>query len=273
MQTFHRLYGAIAMCTLVASGTAYAQAQPQPQPQPDASQPGAPGPAPQTCPEDMPPENCPVAPGEAGATSTTTTTTTSTTPPPAYAPPMERYQPWYERMGFGLTLGGGVSDFVGTEARAVTNTGGGWTVRGTWGTRSWIALEGAYVGSAQAIDAIGLDNDAVLVGNGLAADVRFNFLPRSMIQPFVYGGAAWNHYDLSNTNINVSDVNNSDDVFQVPVGLGVAGYIYGFMADVRGEYDMAWGNDLIPAIAGENNGALVGSLDRWSVTGTIGMAF
>jgi hypothetical protein len=30
---------------------------------------------------------------------------------------------------------------------------------------------------------------------------------------------------------------------------------------------------MIPAIAGENNGSLIGSLDRWDATGTIGMAF
>jgi hypothetical protein len=279
MQTLSRLYGALAMATLVASGTAYAQAQPQPQPQPQpqgqAGQPGlTPSPSQQTCPEDVAPENCPVAQGEAGtATTSTTTTTTSTATAPAYAPPAEHYEPWYMRMGFGLSLGGGVSDFVGDAARATTNIGGDWTVRGTWGTRSWLALELAYMGSAQSVDAIGLDNNAVLVGNGVTGDVRFNVLPRFIAQPFLYGGAAWRHYDVTNTNINVSDVNNTDDVFEVPVGIGLAGYIYGFMADVRGEYRMAWGNDLIPSIAGENNGSLIGSLDRWNVTGTLGMAF
>jgi hypothetical protein len=271
MQTLDRLYGAIAMCTLAASGTAYAQAQPQPQQQPqpqhDTSQPGlTPSPQQQTCPENVAPENCPVVQGEAVPPTTTTA--------PVYAPPpAERYETWYERMGFGLMLGGGGSGFVGDEARAMTDVGGSWEVRGIWGTRSFVALEVSYMGSAQGINAIGLENSAVLVGNGVTGDVRFNIIPVWYVQPFVFGGAAWRHYDVTNTNINVSDVNDSDDVLEVPVGLGFAGYWGGFTAEIRGEYRMAWFNSLIPSIAGENNGSLIGSLDRWDATATVGLAF
>jgi hypothetical protein len=287
MQTFNRLYGAIATCMLLASGTAYAQAQPQPQQQPQPhgqpqgqaqGQPGlTPSGAQQTCPEDMPPENCPVAQGEPGAATSTTTTTTTTstaTAPPVYAPPpAEHYQPWYARLGFGLVLGGGGSGFVGDEARAMTDIGGAWEVRGIWGTRSFLALEVEYMGSAQGINAIGLSNNAVLVGNGVTGDVRFNVIRDWYVQPFVFGGAAWRNYQLTNENFNVSDVNNSDNVLEVPVGLGFASYFGQFMLDVRGTYRMAWFNDLIPAIAGENTGSLIGSLDRWDATATIGMAF
>jgi hypothetical protein len=68
-------------------------------------------------------------------------------------------------------------------------------------------------------------------------------------------------------------VRDSDDVFELPVGVGIAGYIQGFMADVRAEYRAAWGNDLIPAFSGDDSGSIVGSMDRWNVSGSIGMEF
>ena len=265
MPTFNRLHGALATCVLVAASSAYADDDPTLTDGPKAE-----------C--EQIPADCP-----SSTSSTTTSTQTETvtpapapqaTPPPPMA--MEEPQteaPWYIRLGYGLSVGGGVDDFVGDAFRSTAHVGGGWTVRFTAGTRSWLALEAAYIGSAQSIDAIGLDNDAVLIGNGLQGGIRLNMLQGYYVQPFVYGAAAWRHYDLSNESFNTSDVNDSDDVFELPVGVGVAGYISGFMADVRAEYRGAWGNDLIPAFSGDDNGAIVGSMDRWGVTGNLGMEF
>jgi len=195
-------------------------------------------------------------------------------PPP---PPADVYttqqepEMWYDRLGFGLALGGGVDDFVSDDYRSATNIGGGWNLRATVGTRFPVAFEGSYFGSAQSINALGLDDDAVLVGNGLEGAARINVLSGYEIQPFVYGGAAWRHYDLTNEGINTSDIQDSDDVFEVPVGVGVAGYIAGFMADVRAEYRGVWDADLIPFA--NDNGAVIGEADRWSVAGTLGMSF
>jgi hypothetical protein len=186
----------------------------------------------------------------------------------------EVQHPWYEPRGFSLSLGGGVEDFVGDAATSTTSTGGDWTVRGTWGTHSILAFEGSYIGSAQSIDAIGLDNNAVLVGNGAQGALRLNLM-EDVVQPFIYAGAAWRHYQITNeTQANTSDIANDDDVFELPVGVGVAGYIPGgFTADVRAEYRTTWSNDLIPDNSLSNDNTIGSALDRFGLNASIGANF
>ena len=180
---------------------------------------------------------------------------------------------WYERLGVGLSIGGGVDGFVGDTLTDATSTGGSWNVRATFGTRQYIAGEISYIGSAQSIDAIGLDTDSTLIGNGLQGALRINVLKSYYVQPFLYGGAAWRHYDLSNDTFNTSDVADSSDVFELPVGVGIAGYIGGFMADLRGEYRGAWGDDLVPEFDDNSDDTIFGEMDRWGVTASLGMEF
>jgi len=235
------------------------------------------------------PADCPSGQSQAATPQTTApapqTTMPATPPPPpaptyqtnVYEPPAapmaaEEERPWYETIGYGLSVGGGVDDFVGDDARATTKVGGGWDVRLTIGTKQWLAGEVSYIGSAQAIDALGLDSSAVLVGNGVQGALRANLTRNELAQPFIYAGGAWRRYDLTNESFNTSDVASKDDVFELPVGVGVAGYLSGFMADLRAEYRGVWGNDLIPAPRG-NDSTIVGPLDRWGITGNIGAEF
>jgi aminopeptidase N len=76
------------------------------------------------------------------------------TPPP---PPSDTYvrperRSLYERYGIGLALGGGVEGYAMSDQRDQTTDGGNWDVRLTVGTRSPLALEASYIGSAQAIN-------------------------------------------------------------------------------------------------------------------------
>jgi hypothetical protein len=216
-------------------------AQPAPMPEPQAAQPmPAPEPAPYVSPE----------------------------------PSSEMYvetpsKPWIERVGLGFSAGGGVDDFASDSMRATTGVGGGWNVRATIGTKSIIAFEGSYIGSAQTINALGLDNDALLIGNGVQGALRLNFVTNFPVQPFAYGGAAWRHYDITNSNINTSDVADNDDVAEFPAGVGVSGYLMGLMADVRGEYRFATGEDLAPS----RNNTGDATMDRWAVTGSLGFNY
>jgi hypothetical protein len=268
----------IAVGTAGMSQNAFAQAQPDPS-IPDSTQPAAPAAEPEEmCDPDTP----------CGTESTTTTTTTTTAPAPmaqqapmaepapyiAPEPSSEMYvetpsKPWLERVGIGFSAGGGVDDFASDTMRGATGVGGGWNVRATLGTKSVLALEGSYIGSAQNINALGLDNDALLIGNGVQGALRLNFIEDFVVQPFVYGGAAWRHYDISNSNFNTSDVADSDDVAEFPAGVGVAGYVYGLMADVRGEYRFATGEDLAPSA--NNTGDA--TMDRWAVSGSLGFSY
>lgn len=200
-------------------------------------------------------------------------------PPPPPAPTTEYYAPepyvaapsenWIKSVGLGFSAGGGVDDFASDTMRATTGVGGGWNVRATLGTKTFLALEGSYIGSAQNINALGLDNDALLVGNGIQAAGRLNLLTDFPVQPFVYAGVAWRHYDIVDSNINTSDIADDDDVVEFPGGVGVSGYLFGMMADVRGEYRIASEEDLAPS----RNNSGEATMDRWAVTGSLGFAY
>jgi len=267
MPTLNRLHGAFIASVLVAGTSAYAGPNDAPN---DPAAPQAAGgdnltDPPNTCenetaqcPAPTPP--APVAQAPAPAPM----------PMPAEEPPHEM---WYQRIGVGLAVGGGGGDFVGDDLRNTTGTAGNWEVRATFGTKQYLAGEVSYIGSAQSIDAIGLSNNADLIGNGVQGALRINVVRAYPIQPFLFIGAAWRHYDLTNTNFNVSDVQDSSDVFEMPFGVGFAGYYRGFMLDVRGTYRGAWGDNLIPDNDLVDQNTLLGDMDRWDATGSIGMEF
>jgi hypothetical protein len=173
-------------------------------------------------------------------------------------------------VGAGVLLGGGVQDFSRSNARGVTNTGGFWNARVVAGTREYIGLEGAYVGSAQGINALGLDSDAVLISNGVEGAVRLNlpiFVARSatLLEPFVFGGAGWSRFHVARTSVNTSDIATDDDVLTVPYGAGMMVAYRGLMADARFTYRSTFYNDLLRTTGG--------SLDTWSAGAQVGFEF
>lgn len=185
---------------------------------------------------------------------------------PAITAPMEARQPsLYERWGIVVALGGGVEGFASAD-NTKTQTGGGWNVRATIGTKSLFGFEASYFGSAQSIDALGLSDNAVLVGNGVQGSLRLNLTPQYDVGVFLLGGLAWRHYDLANTNTTTADVRSSDDVMEVPVGAGVQ-YVYRRMLfDVRGDYRFTrYSNMMVTASSSDMN--------RWGVQGNIGYQF
>jgi hypothetical protein len=170
--------------------------------------------------------------------------------------------------GSEVALGGGVMNFTGGTARAMTGVGGSWNVRLGIGTRSIIGAELAYLGSAQSISAAGLDPDAVLLGNGAEAVLRLNApIPMQygggVVEPFILGGIGWNHYSVVNDDFNTSMVKENDSVGMVPLGAGLAASYAGFVADARFTYRLAFDE------------ALIGSskLHSWALTANVGREF
>ena len=260
--------------------TAFAQTAPG-QPEPGVPDPTAPPPT-DTMPTDdtrLPDPNVPSDP----TIDTTTTGTLALPPEPTFEMKNRTYRRTttdergtLESLGFSLTAGGGVSGFTNESARDATQDGGGWDVRATIGTRKPLAAEISYLGSAQSIDALGIDDDAMLVGNGVQANLRLNMMVDSAVQPFIYAGAAWRHYDLTNTDTNTSDVAGSDDVVEFPVGVGLAYRSGGLILDARGEFRAATNEDLMPTLA-SNPGLLdnsdQASLHRWGINANVGFEF
>lgn len=147
--------------------------------------------------------------------------------------------------GFAISLGGGVVGMLNGETNDFIEVGGGWDVRLHFATRFFISGELAYIGELHPTEAIGLDPDALLLGNGIEANVRVNVLS-GMVQPFFFVGIGYRHYDLVNADFNTSAiVSDNDDVGHVPFGAGVKVRVTYFYADARFTFRPTWSSDLL----------------------------
>jgi hypothetical protein len=153
------------------------------------------------------------------------------------------------RYGMSAMIGGGVTGFTGADITDFTDPGGSWTARLILGTRVPLGIELAYVGSAQNIDAVGLDDSAALLSTAVEGALRLNLIPDQMWQPYLFGGVAWKRYSVVNEDFNTSSVAGRDDVAEIPLGIGVAMRYRGFVVDARGSWAPAFDADLLPAAA------------------------
>ncbi|HTR52376.1 MAG TPA: hypothetical protein VMJ10_16800 [Kofleriaceae bacterium] len=265
MMTLKEKLSGIAL-TILVGGTAYAQTAPANDPAPDQ----APSQTAQASNDDSSETvSCPSKPTANAPAGCPQPAQAQPAPQPAYEPEGEAAgTSWVKDVGVALSVGGGVDDFAGSMHNT-TNIGGSWDARLTFGTRQYLAGEVSYIGSAQTYNTIA-DNHGTLTGNGAQAVLRLNATVDYPIQPFIYGGAAWRHYDLTTSTAALADVATSADVLEVPAGGGIAAYFDQLVLDVRGEYRFAWGGSDI-ANGSTNNGT--GALSRWGVSGNIGYVF
>jgi opacity protein-like surface antigen len=169
----------------------------------------------------------------------------------------------------GIFAGGGLADFADGDMRDFTDLGGAWEVTALLGTRSLIGVELTYFGSAQDVDALGLDSDAVLIGTMFEATGRVNVLPQESFTPFVIGGIGYARYDITNSDFNTSNVANDDDMMSVPVGGGIGFRAGGALIEARGTYRFMFYDDLVASPTGAGNI----DQDNWSATARVGFEF
>jgi hypothetical protein len=266
------LFAALAVIS-ATSGTALAQSPDSPNP----AQPATNDPANPVANDPANPTTTDLTPAPVPAENPAPTTVIIS-PPPA-APPVITYQrdpdamDGMKRVGFSLSFGGGVSDFTDQSMRDSTGVGGTWAVRAAVGTKTPFGVEASYIGSAQEINALGLDQNSMLVSNGLQGALRLNAVVGAPITPFVFGGVAWSHYDLANTSRNTSAISDSDNLLEVPVGLGVGGSWRGIGYDVRGELRFASREDLVPELSAGRDTGSHADMHRWGVNATLGYGF
>jgi hypothetical protein len=206
---------------------------------------------------------------------------TAPTPPPPFTPPP--YQPAMvippppphrppSMIGVEATVGGGAIGFIDQGARDATQTGASWDARLMFGSRLPIAVEGAYVGSVQNVEALGLSTNALLVGNGVEGDLRVNLL-RARVQPYVFGGLGWTHYQVTNSATSTSSIRGSDDIGTVPLGGGVSARLgTAFILDIRGTYRATFADDLMQTQA-VNGSSTSNSMQSWNAAGRVGFEF
>lgn len=269
-----RILTAVSGLLIFAGGSAWAQTaaaspnptEPPPTPPENPTEPPASGPNSVTIDEKPAthPDLAPVPPPRAPTTAPSYGTSTRAVTPTASA-----YPSTTTRLGAGVLLGAGVEDFTSSSLRGMTGVGGTWDARAVAGTRRYFGVEAAYVGSARNINALGLGSNAGLVSNGVEGALRVNLpLPagRSLIEPFGFVGLGWQHYTLTNTDVNTSDLANSDDVMTVPYGGGLEYATGMFMADARFTFRQTYQNDLLRTTAG-------GRLNNWGVGAKLGVQF
>jgi len=170
--------------------------------------------------------------------------------------------------GLALQVGGGVTGFTREAARDTFKTGGYWDARAILGTRSFLGAEVAYVGSAREITAAGISSNTNLLGNGAEATVRGN-LPLQVgnlrVEPFVFGGAGWTHYQLVNNDFNRSNIKDNADALVIPFGTGVGLSYQHFSVDARFTYRAVFNDDMVPT-----NGDDHLDLQNWGAGLTVG---
>jgi hypothetical protein len=175
---------------------------------------------------------------------------------------------WMQKVGGAVLLGGGYEDFTYSDIRSMTGGAGAWDARLVGGTRQFVGLEAAYVGSARSIQTLGLASDSNLVSNGAEGALRLNApIARgaSLIEPFGFIGLGWQRYHVTNTPEATSDVSRNDDVMTMPLGGGVE---YGYrqlLVDARFTWRATYLNDLLRTTGGK--------LNTWGVGGNVGVAF
>lgn len=185
--------------------------------------------------------------------------------------------------GFGnaLMIGGGSMDRVtGDGSGRPTSTGGSWLARYVLGTRSILAGELAYLGSAVPVDASATDGsgDATLLSNGGEVDLRVQVpIPVSAddavaLAPFVVGGFGLLGHGVVGNGGGIDDNTSLGDrlTAHLPIGAGLAVMTRGFIADARVSYR--------PTLGGDNpvfnsRTAFDNSMNGLAITGSLGVEF
>lgn len=174
----------------------------------------------------------------------------------------------YSTYGASITVGGGVVGFTDDTMRDVSSTGGAWDARLVFGTREFLAVEAAYSGAALGLDALGLDDDAILLSSGGEVLARVNFL-RDAWQPYVVGGIGYRNYSIVNNDRNTSSIGDDENLGEVPLGAGVSYRYQGLVVDARGMFRAAFNDDLVNQRPGEDET----SLHTWQGQITAGWEF
>lgn len=182
-------------------------------------------------------------------------------------------------MGVAVLLGGGSSLRVTDRDVNATTPGGSWHVRTVIGTRSFIAGEVAYVGSANPVrpEVIGSD-DVLLLSNGGEAALRAQIpVPVGirqdvMVAPFATFGVGVQVQDLMNEELEIlgDRMIGNDPTVHLPVGAGLTVASEGFIADARLAYRPAVANDRW--VFGKSS-PFDNAIDELAVTGSIGVEF
>jgi len=180
-------------------------------------------------------------------------------------------------IGIGVAIGGGLTGFTDRTMRDTvsSNVGGLWDARATIGTHIPIGLDLTYLGTAANVNTVNGASNGTLIGTTAEAALRWNILPHNMLNPYIFGGAGWQRYDVRNMHFAQSDtgMKSNDNVAEFPMGAGLAlrdlSGLSGFTADVRGTFRATTDSTLV--LNGANG--TYASLYSWEASAALGYEF
>jgi hypothetical protein len=172
-----------------------------------------------------------------------------------------------------LNIGAGSGRFISDIGNAATGPEANWNLRALFGADSVVGLEAAYVGSAQSISGLGLEDNNLLLSNGVEGDVRL--APRIdagsvEVTPFGFAGLGYGYYNIVGEDVSATaSVEEDDHIMTLPAGVGLEVGLGPVDLEGRFTYRHAFDSDLF----GESNGFDERSLSTWNLGAGIGFEF
>ncbi|MBL8956127.1 MAG: hypothetical protein JNK82_35465 [Myxococcaceae bacterium] len=169
------------------------------------------------------------------------------------------------KLGMGLELGGGITNFFAREVQDTVDPGPEWSARLVVGTRSYLGAEASYIGSTQTVNGLGFSNQGQLVSNGVRGLARLNFTKR-MVQPYLGAGIGYRHFQVYGANVGAgSEVTQEKGIAEVPATTGIALRARGFVFDTRFHVGIPISRPIV--LTDSNN---YGAGTTWGVNGNLG---
>lgn len=172
-------------------------------------------------------------------------------------------------IGVAFNVGGGIGGFTDSTVNNLSSSeiGGVWQFRTTIGSHVPIGLDLAYNGTAYDLQTFsGIQTSDTLIGTNLEGALRWNILPHYMVNPYIFAGVGWQHYDLNDNTLSDQGIETTDDLAVFPMGVGVS---YrdpsGVTAELRGTFRAAADSSFIQEADGDN-----ARLDTWEASAGIG---
>lgn len=180
----------------------------------------------------------------------------------------------FTQIGISLGIGGGLTNFTGSEMNSAVDLGGSWEVRSTIGTRLFLAGELAYVGSRRNVSMPGVTGAADkphVFAHGLEGALRAQlpYLTGSwLVEPFVFGGLGWTHMGVDGSVPAGSALRTSDDVLVVPFGAGISAGWNNVFLEGRFTYRATFNEDLLARADGT-----AADMGNWGIGALVGYEF
>ena len=176
-----------------------------------------------------------------------------------------------------IQAGGGISDFTGAAASALTKLGAEWDLRLGLRVNAPIAVEIGYVGTTHPVNNVlgPLSGGGDITSNGVEGLARYDFRLRSQLEPFVFGGVGIDHWSLSGgAQSNPAAIEGSDNTLAIPFGGGVA-YPLAQHWDLDGRftYRAQLLDEMLRTNAAGQPNAGSKSLTTWTATARVGYVF